>query len=298
MQHPIPLAASRFCDLDDDLAGYDQARVAVVPLPYDATTSFHTGTRQGPAAILAASREVELFDPELGTEPARVGIATLRAVDPDVSGPQAMVEAVRAHCRDPVRDGKFVLGLGGEHTVTIGCVQAQLDAGGDDLCVLQIDAHADLRHSYQKSPYSHACVARRLSERIPVTAVGIRSWSIEENEFMQENGMQPFSMDRIHNDPGWIDAVVARLGRRVYLTVDLDGLDPAVCPGVGTPEPGGLDWFQLLALLRRVFAQREVVAADVVECLPLPGQVLSEFVAARLAYKLIGYKFADRAGQG
>jgi agmatinase len=220
-----------------------------------------------------------------------VGIATLKPVATDARGPEQMVAAVLRACSVPVNDGKFVVGLGGEHTITLGLLQPHADNHPDDLSVLQIDAHADLRNTYQESRYSHACVMRRALEKCPIVGVGIRSFCREEYKFMKESGLQPFTMEIIRSQDDWIEQVIGRLSRNVYVTIDLDGLDPSVCPGVGTPEPGGLDWIDVTRLLKKVFQQRQVVGADVVECLPLPGQCQTEFLAARLVNKMIGYRF-------
>ncbi|HUU00258.1 MAG TPA: agmatinase [Myxococcota bacterium] len=285
-----------FGALDDELCAYSSARAALLPVPYDGTTSYKTGTREGPAAIIAASQALELFDEELLFTPAAAGIATLSPVEPDARGPQQTVAAIARAAARPLSDGKFTVAVGGEHTISLGCLQAHRDLDGD-IHVLQIDAHADLRDSYQGSPYSHACVMRRALAEFPIVQVGLRSLSAEEHELIEERDLRPFSMNVIRATPGWMDEVIERLGPKVYLTLDLDGLDPSVCPGVGTPEPGGLGWYELIDLLRRVFSRRDVVGADVVECLPLPGQHVTEFIAARLIYKLFAYHFAPARGR-
>jgi agmatinase len=295
MGENLTTIAWNFLGLPADLSAFEDASAVVIPLPYDGTTTYRPGTRDGPAAILAASQAVEWFDPELGREPCQAGIATLDPLEPDARGPEHMLAAVRAHCRPAMQAGKFVVSLGGEHSLSLGCVQACLDAQParadgqtETLSFLQIDAHADLRDSYHQTPYSHACVMRRLLELGPVVQVGIRSYSLEEHEFIEQRGLKPWTMERIRSNPDWIEQALAGLTRRVYLTIDLDGFDPSVCPGVGTPEPGGLGWQAVIDLCKALFARHEVVAADVVECLPLAGQVASEFLAARLVYKLIG----------
>jgi len=288
------LGPAGFGGPDLEHSDYAASSAVVIPIPYDATTSYRTGSREGPAAIINASTNMELFDEDLKREPADVGIATLEPVEPDARGPERMVEAIAGRCAGPVSDGKFVVGLGGEHTVTLGLLQPQAELYSGSLSVLQIDAHADLRNTYQESKYSHACVMRRALESCPVVVgVGIRSFSREEYKFMKESGLQPFSMEIIRSREDWITQVVERLSTHVYVTIDLDGLDPSICPGVGTPEPGGLGWIQVNQLLKTVFSKRQVVGADVVECLPLPGQVQTEFLAARLVYKMIGYRFTE-----
>jgi len=287
------MGSSGFGGPDLEQNDYASSKAVVIPVPYDGTVSWRTGSREGPAAILAASNNMELFDEDLKREPAEVGIATLEPVEPDARGPEQMVAAIAKCCAGPVSDGKFVVGLGGEHTITLGLLEPQAELYSGSLSVLQIDAHADLRNTYQESKYSHACVMRRALDKCPVVGVGIRSFCREEYKFMKESGLQPFGMEVIRSRKNWISQVVERLSEHVYVTIDLDGLDPSVCPGVGTPEPGGLDWVQVNRLLKTVFSKRQVVGADVVECLPLPGQVQTEFLAARLVYKMIGYRFTE-----
>jgi agmatinase len=282
---------ARFGGLESPLSNYENARVAILPVPYDGTTSYLSGSRAGPAAILSASCNMELFDEELFFDPSEVGITTLPAVEVDARGPEWMNTAIRTNALVPIRDGKFLITLGGEHSITVGCLDAQLETHGE-VDVLQIDAHADLRDEYQQSPYSHACVMRRVREKSKAVQVGIRSCSQEEHDHIKKNNLELFTMNLIRQNPDWVEQVIERLGPRVYVSIDLDGLDPSVCPGVGTPEPGGLSWHQVTGLMREVFKRREVTGADIVECLPIAGQVVSEYLAARLAYKLIAYRFA------
>jgi agmatinase len=283
--------AHRFCGLSRDESCSEKARCVIVPLPYDGTTSYQTGTRHGPSAIIEASIALERFDEELLYNPCQVGIATCEAMEPDARGPEQMVEAIQGYISPWVASEKFVVSLGGEHTVSIGCVRAFADHQSSPFSVLIIDAHADLRESYQNSEYSHACVTRRILESCPVVQVGLRSLSEEEYNFIQKEGLSFFSMSRIRANKNWIQQVLSSLEDNVYLSIDLDGLDPSICPGVGTPEPGGLTWAQTMDLLSALFMQRHVIGADVVECLPLPGQFHSEYLAARLVYKLLAFRY-------
>jgi len=277
-----------FLGLEAKLSDYAAARVAVLPIPYDATTSFGVGTRDGPRAIITASQQVELYDEELGRESVRHGIATLAALEPDVRGPEAMVGRIHAAARRVVRDGKFLLSLGGEHSVTSPLVRA-VRARHKQLSVLQIDAHADLRDTYQGSPWSHACVMRRVHDLgVPAVAVGIRNYSADEARFIRRERKAILSARRCHETTDWIAEVVQGLTDEVYVTVDIDGFDPAYAPGTGTPEPGGLDWRQVADLLAAVARRRRIVAADIVEVRPLPPGVVTEFLAAKLAYRLVG----------
>lgn len=280
---------NNFLGLEGRYAGYATAKYAVLPIPYDSTTSFQTGTRDGPAAIICASQQVELFDEEVRAECFRAGIATLDPLLPNMAGPAAMHDEVFAAARRVVRDGKFLLALGGEHSITPGLVRA-VAGRHKRLSVLQIDAHLDLRDSYEGTPHSHACAMRRVLELgATVVPVGIRNVSREEHRFLSRRGMEPVTARQCMMDDDWVDRVLRGLGDNVYVTIDIDGFDPAYAPGTGTPEPGGLDWYQVTGLLRLVAAERNVVGADIVEVMPIAGQAVTEFLAARLAYKLICY---------
>ncbi len=280
----------QFIGQDPSQASIENAQTVLVPVPYDGTTSARSGTREGPEAILKASFQLEDFDLELESEPVRIGIATAHPLEPDVSGPENMVERVREYCKTFHDKNKFVFVLGGEHTVTVGAARAAIERYGD-LSFLQIDAHMDLRNSYEGSPYSHACVARRLWEMGSVTAVGIRAGSREEYEWIKKKKAPVFWGRDIcgNNDDSWMDDVIGSLSEKVYVTFDVDGLDPAIMPATGTPEPGGLGYLQVLKLLRKVSEQRSVVACDLCELRPMQGQEASDYTAAALVYKMIGY---------
>lgn len=277
-----------FLGLDAKLADYATARFAVLPIPYDATTSYMVGTRLGPRAIITASQQVELFDEELGRESIKSGVTTLTPLEPDARGPEAMHERVYQAARKVVRDGKFLLGLGGEHSITSGLVRA-VQSRHKALSVLQIDAHADLRDEYQGTPYSHAAVMRRVHDLgVPAVGVGIRNYSAAEAKFIKRENKPIFAARMCRQSPSWMEQVIAHLTEPVYITIDIDGFDPTCAPGTGTPEPGGLDWYQVADLLAAVACKREIVAADVVEVRPLPGNHVTEFLAAKLLYRLIG----------
>ncbi len=281
-------AADNFLGLERRFAEYHRARYAVLPLPYDATTSYAVGTRDGPRAVISASQQVELYDEELRRENHKAGVATLDPLTPDASGPAATMKAIHRAARRVVRDGKFLLGLGGEHSVSAPLIQAVAEMH-QRLSVLQIDAHADLRDQYQGSPHSHACVMRRVHDLgIPAVAVGIRNYSAEEAGFIRRarKPIVPARACRERSD--WIATALAPLTDTVYVTIDIDGFDPAYAPGTGTPEPGGLDWYQVADLLAQLAAARTIVAADVVEVRPIPGNNVTEFLAAKLLYRLIG----------
>jgi agmatinase len=284
----LPSIPDNFLGLEPRYADYAKARFAILPIPYDATTSFGAGTREAPRAIITASQQVELYDQRLARESHRAGIATLAPLESDARGPEAMHERIYRAARGIVRDGKFLIGLGGEHSITSGLVRA-FKGRYKKLSVLQIDAHADLRDTYQDSPYSHACVMRRIHDLgVPAVGVGIRNYSAEEARFIRRADKKIVSARVCRETSDWIADVVAQLEGHVYVTIDIDGLDPACAPGTGTPEPGGLEWYHLVDLLEVLTRRRHVVGADVVEVRPLPPATVTEFLAAKLVYRLIG----------
>ena len=285
---------NNFLGLEEKYTAYDSAKFAVLPIPYDATTSYQPGTRLGPEAIIAASQHVEWFDDEVESECHKCGITTLDPVEPNAIGPDAMHQDLFKHARRVVRDGKFLIGLGGEHGISSALVRAAMTKH-KKLSVLQLDAHSDLRDTYQRSRYSHASVMRRIVELgATIVPVGIRSSSAEDHRFMKRSGIRPISARDCHTSDSWMDRVLDGLGDKVYITMDIDAFDPSFAPGTGTPEPGGLDWYQVTGLLRRVASEKTIVAADVVEVRPIPGQTVTEFLAARLVHKLMSYVSARK----
>lgn len=283
-----------FLGLPPQYADPKKARYAILPLPYDGTVSYQTGTRNGPRAIITASQQVELFDEEYGKEFTAAGVMTCEPVAPEMAGPEEMHKSVYQAAKQVVAQSKFLISLGGEHSLTSGLVRAVKEKH-KKLSVLQIDAHADLRDEYEGTPYSHASVMRRVVEMgLPVVGVGIRNYSLEEHKFMTKAGIQPVSVRELRMNADWIEEVMERLTDNVYVTIDIDGFDPAYAPGTGTPEPGGMDWFQVTDLLKATAMFKNIVAADVVEVLPLPGSAQTEFLAAKLIYKLIAHIEANR----
>lgn len=277
-----------FLGLDPPACDYAHARFAVLPVPYDATTSFGVGAREGPRAVITASQQVELYDDVLRRESWEQGVATLAPLEVDARGPEHMLERVYDAARGVVQDGKFLIGLGGEHSVTLGFVRAVRERW-PDVSVLQIDAHADLRDRYQGTPFSHAAVMRRVYDLgVKHIGVGVRNYSREEAEFIDANDVPLISASDCEDDPQWIARAVAALGPNVYVTIDIDGFDPACAPGTGTPEPGGMYWRQVTDLLAAVAAQRDIVGCDLTEVRPLPPSTVTEFLAAKLLYRLIG----------
>lgn len=282
------IVPDNFLGLPHDMTDYRNARFAVLPVPYDSTTSYAVGTREGPRAIISASQQVELYDEALKRESLRDGVATLDPVTADVSGPEATLRNIYTAARKPVRDGKFLITLGGEHSISSALVRA-VNEKHKKLSVLQIDAHADLRDGYQGSPWSHAAVMRRVHDLgVDAVAVGIRNYSKDEAKFIKSAGKKVFSARTCRESTTWIDEAVAGLSENVYVTIDIDGFDPAFAPGTGTPEPGGLDWYQVTDLLAAVAKKRTIVGADLVEVRPIPPNNVTEFLAAKLLYRLIG----------
>ena len=265
------------------------ATFVVVPVPYDLTSTYQSGSRRGPGAILDASANMELYDEELRQETYLLaGIHTLSPLAADARGPAEMVASARERIGHVLGQGKIPVMLGGEHSISLGAVQA-MKQRYPGLSVLQFDAHADLRDSYQGSPYSHAAVARRIAEICPLTQVGIRSMSAEEADFMAAGTVQTLSIDLIHAEQGWQEKALEYLSGDVYVTIDLDVFDPAIMPSTGTPEPDGLAWRDVLGLLRELSRRRRIRGFDVVELAPIPGLVAPDFLAAKLIYRLMGY---------
>jgi len=285
-----------FMGIPKELSDAAAAKAAVLPAPYDHTTSFGGGSREGPTAIILASMQVEWYDEELGIEPCRAGICTLPFLEPDVSGPEAMICKVENAVEAVIKAGKFPILLGGEHSISLGPVRS-LATHYRNLSVLVFDAHADLRNSYQNSPYSHACFSRRAQEICPVVQAGIRSLSQQEAKDLPQLNVRSFFAREIHSGLDMKNELLKLLKDQVYISVDLDVFDPSVLPAVGTPEPGGLSWHQALEIMEFVFKNRDVVGFDIMELAPLPGMRGPDFIAAKLAYRMIGYKFADQLKQ-
>ncbi|HMO56061.1 MAG TPA: agmatinase [Roseiflexaceae bacterium] len=291
------LPPDNFLGLDDEFSSYDQSAALILPIPYEATVSYGQGTREGPRALLYASRQVELYDRELGDEPAlRHGIHTLPAIAPASSGPEAMVAAIAACAAEHLASGKLLVGLGGEHTISAGIARA-VHAQYSDMIMVQIDAHADLRNEYEGSQYSHACIARRVFDMgVPIVQLGIRSVCREEVELIdaEPEQLHVYFAEDVHAGRHRDELADLVRGRNVFLTIDLDGLDPSLIPATGTPEPGGLYWDQALEIIRTVCHAGRVVAFDCVELAPIAGQHGSEFLAAKLVYKTLSLALATR----
>lgn len=273
-----------------DARSFRDSAAVILPVPFDRTTSYGQGTKHGPRELLLASSQVELWDEEVGVDVHGRGLFTapeLELSSRTLDGAMAEIGRVSGELLDA---GKFLITLGGEHSITSPVVGA-VAARHPGVSVLQIDAHADLRDSYLEERHSHACAMRRTLDHAPVVQVGIRNLSEEEATALPGLKTTIFYDWNMRDRADWIDCAVAALSDTVYITIDLDGLEPGLMPAVGTPEPGGLSWRELTTLLRRTFERRRVVACDVVELCPIPGFASPNFVAARLVYKLLTYQF-------
>ena len=275
-----------------------EAEAVILPIPYEATTTYGGGARQGPEAILSASRQVELWDEDDNWDPsAAIRLATAAPILPEVSGPQGMVEKIKRLVQPWISQGKLICALGGEHTITVALLQA-MQTRYPDLSVVALDAHADLRESYDGSKLSHACVMRRAYELgRPLTLLGVRSYSQEEYQLLRvAPRLTVFKARDLNTAAGWDKALLHLQGLAgpVYLSIDLDALDPGIMPAVGTPEPGGFSYAQVLAIIEILTKRGPVIGLDLVELAPIPGHTVSEFTAARLLYKALGYIYHSR----
>lgn len=275
---------------------YQQAKAVILPIPYEKTTTYRQGCQNGPEAIITASDQLEAYDIELEREICHsTGIFTTEAIastklNPDLT-PEVMMEIVTSRVSELIADGKFAIALGGEHSITAAVVKAYQQVLSEPFTVIQIDAHGDLRSCYEGSIYNHACVMRRVLDLgLPTLAVGIRSICLEEAQLIKQQQLPIVWAKDIYRQPDWIEKAISKITTdKVFITIDLDGLDPSLMPGVGTPEPGGLNWYELTKFLRAVFTRHQVIGCDVMELAPTLDSVVSEFIAAKLVYKLIGY---------
>jgi agmatinase len=273
--------------LETEFSKPESSKIVILPVPYDETSTWGKGADNGPNAILEASANMELYDIETDSEVYRHGIFTAPPVT-EKSSPENMVNAVEKVAEEYIRQGKFIVGIGGEHSVTTGFVRAYAKHT-KKLSVLQIDAHTDLRPEYEGSPYSHASVMSRVSEICPFVQVGIRSMDTIEKPFLKRENL--FLAEDIHNNDEWMDKAIAGISENVFITIDLDAFDPSIMPSTGTPEPGGLLWYQVVRFLKKVIAQRNVVGFDVVELAPVNSNKSPDFLASKLIYKLLSYQF-------
>lgn len=276
---------------EPELCSFKNSTYVIQQVPYEYTSSYLKGSANGPAAIISASHFVEFYDEELDQETCReAGICTLDAMTLGNYRDKNAVDKIAEETTSLIQEGKFVISLGAEHTVTAGFVKAHSSCY-KDICVLQIDAHSDLRTEYHGNPYSHASVMSRIHDmNIPLVQVGIRAQCREEAELIRSSpSIRTFYAHYIRSAADWMEEAVNALDENVYITIDADGFDPSVIPAVGTAEPNGLFWMETLSFLKKVFMKKNVIGFDIVECAPVEGSILSEYTLAKLLYRMIGY---------
>ncbi len=275
-----------FGRLSEQFTDYQNSKIVVLPIPFDKTSTWIKGSYRGPKAIIEASQYMELYDIETDSEVYKLGIHTEKEIK--ASSSELMVEEVYKKVKNLINDKKFVVALGGEHSISIGVIKAYSGVF-NDMSVLHLDAHSDMRDSYDDDKYSHACVMARAKEITSnIVSVGIRS--MDSSELKSIDKSKIFYAHKIHSSTDWIKDAVNKLSKNVYVTIDLDVFDPGIMPSTGTPEPGGLDWYQVIALLQSVAKNKNIVGFDVVELCPSENKA-SDFLAAKLVYSLLSYKF-------
>lgn len=273
--------------LPEEFTSYEQSKVVIVPVPYDGTSTWLKGADKGPEALIEASCNMEVYDISTDSEVHTVGIHTM---DPilENADPESMCKAVYQTVKTLFKKKKFPIVIGGEHSVSIGAIQAAAEAF-EDITILQLDAHADLREEYEGSPYNHACVMARAREHAPILQVGIRSMSIEESDTIQPERV--FYAEHIHTASNWMFEILNKVTNNVYITIDLDVFDPSIMSSTGTPEPGGLLWYQVLEIIKKVSDQANIVGFDIVELMPSDHNRAPDFLASKLLYTVLTYKF-------
>ncbi len=280
-----------YAGIPDEFAQLETAKVILVPVPYGGTANWGKGAENGPEAFLEASQNLELYDIETDTEVFEQGIYLADAITENRS-PEAVVDTVHKVTKEFIKRNKFVTIVGGEHSVSIGTVRA-FNECFDNLTVLHIDAHADLRKSYNGSKFNHACAMHEASQTTNLVQIGIRSMDAIEKTFMDEE--KTFFAHDMVNDEYWMDKVIELMSKNVFISFDLDALDPSIMPSTGTPEPGGLFWYETLEFLKQVFEEKNVVGFDIMELCPNPADRTADFLAAKLYYKMLSYKFMGEA---
>lgn len=284
------LTPAKFGGPDNTYSLYEKSKVVVIPVPYGKTVTYRKGTEGGPRAVLDASSNMELFDDEIGKDTYRIGIHTVDELEVQNLSSEEMISQVEKKVSGVVIDSKFPVIIGGEHPVTIGAAKALLKVY-KDMSIFYLDAHHDLRDNYRGSPFNHACVARRLCEMCRVVIVGSRSMSKEEKNFLPHPNVNIFNVYDILDIPNWREKINDILSQDVYISIDLDVFDPSIMPSVGTPEPGGLGWYETLDLIGFIMQHKNTVGFDVVELCPVKDMVAPDFMAAKLIYRLLGYNF-------
>jgi agmatinase len=288
------MSINNFGHLEEPFNDYNKSKVVILPVPYDVTRKWiigwKTNTANGPSAIITASCNMELYDEELNKTTAELGIHTSEKLKPK-NTPESMHESIYKKSQELIKDNKFIVMLGGEHSITSGLVKAYKEKY-NNLSVLQLDAHTDLREKYEGTKYSHASVMKRIIDmNVKTVQVGIRSQDEDEIQTIKENNLPIFYARDIVNNDDWHDKAINELTDNVFITIDLDVFDPSIIPATGTPEPGGLGWYTVIKFLKKVAEEKNIVGFDVVELSPIKGLHHADFTAAKLIYKLIGYVF-------
>ena len=296
MHPPASPGLPVFGGIDAESADPDRARVVLIPVPYDRTASYQKGTADGPRALLEASTHMELYDDELGVDPYTIGIHTAPAVSGNDDPPEVMARKVEEVVGHHLSMDRMPVVLGGEHSVSIGAIRAY-EKRYPGLSIVQLDAHADLRESFEGSDHSHACIMRHFAGRLPTLQIGIRSLSRLEGEFIREKQLRVLSAHDFMRRPGAALEEVDRLGDEIYLTIDVDFFDPAIMPATGTPEPGGPGWYEALDFIRQLCQRKNLVGFDVNELSPMGENVAPDFLVAKLVYKTIAYRFFASGGR-
>ena len=280
-----------YAGIPDQFSKLETSKIVLIPVPYDGTSTWQKGADKGPEAFLNASENMELYDIETDTEVYKQGVYLADAVTENGS-PEAMVEAVHQATKNYIKKNKFVTIFGGEHSISIGTIRA-FNEMYDDITVLQLDAHADLRESYEGSTCNHACALHEASQTTNLIQVGIRSMDAIEKTVMDTD--KTYFAHEMAEDDSWVDAAIDQMTENVFITIDLDAFDPSIMPSTGTPEPGGLLWYETLDFLKQVFEEKNVVGFDIVELCPNQVDKSSDFLAAKLYYKMLSYKFQNEA---
>ena len=282
-----------YAGISAEYAKLEQAKIVLIPVPYDGTSTWQKGADKGPAAFLDASENMELYDIETDSEVYKQGVFLADSVTENTS-PEAMVDAVHQVTKTFIKKNKFVTVFGGEHSVSIGTIRA-FNEMFENITVLHIDAHADLRETYEGSKCNHACAVYEASQTTNLIQVGIRSMDAIEKTDMDTE--KTYFAHEMNEDDSWMDSAIDQMTDNVFITFDLDAFDPSIMPSTGTPEPGGLLWFETLEFLKQVFDEKNVVGFDIVELCPNTTEKSSDFLAAKLYYKMLSYKFQNEESE-
>jgi len=278
-----------YAGISEEFSKLETVKIVLIPVPYDGTSTWQKGADKGPDAFLDASENMELYDIETETEVYKQGVYLADAVTEN-SSPESMVDAVHQATKNYIKKNKFVTIFGGEHSISIGTIRA-FNEMYPSLTVLQLDAHADLRKEYEGSKCNHACALYEASQTTNLIQVGIRSMDIIETTVMDKE--RTYFAHEMALDDTWMDTAVDQMTENVFITIDLDVFDPSIMPSTGTPEPGGLLWYETLEFLKQVFTEKNVVGFDIVELCPNKNEKSSDFLAAKLYYKMLSYKFEN-----